>query len=225
MRASSWRLVWGLGLVSLAADMVYEGARSVHGPALAALATGAGLPRPFFAYAVAASLTTGGLVTFGLIGYHLSVGGLAPVAQVPVIYSGAMLTEALAALGVGWLYDRVGPSVLYAVPVLVAAVPPLALSGGLATALVGIAVWGLAFGLQDSTIKAYVADIVEAPRRATAYGVFAGIQGVAAILGGVAAGWLYARSVPALTLGVGLVQAAALTLMVLAVRRARRSVP
>ena len=57
--------------------------------------------------------------------------------------------EALAALGVGWLYDRVGPSVLYAVPVLVAAVPPLALSGGLATALVGIAVWGLAFGLQD----------------------------------------------------------------------------
>ena len=186
---------------------------------------GAGLPREFFLFACAASLTTGGLVTFGLIGYHLSVGGLAPVAQVPVIYSGAMLTEALAALGVGWLYDRVGPSVLYAVPVLVAAVPPLALSGGLATALVGIAVWGLAFGLQDSTIKAYVADIVEAPRRATAYGVFAGIQGVAAILGGVAAGWLYARSVPALTLGVGLVQAAALTLMVLAVRRARRSVP
>jgi MFS family permease len=190
-----------------------------------ALALGAGLPREFFLFACAASLTTGGLVTFGLIGYHLSVGGLAPVAQVPVIYSGAMLTEALAALGVGWLYDRVGPSVLYAVPVLVAAVPPLALSGGLATALVGIAVWGLAFGLQDSTIKAYVADIVEAPRRATAYGVFAGIQGVAAILGGVTAGWLYARSVPALTLGVGLVQAAALTLMVLAVRRARRSVP
>ena len=188
-------------------------------------ALGAGLPREFFLFACAASLTTGGLVTFGLIGYHLSVGGLAPVAQVPVIYSGAMLTEALAALGVGWLYDRVGPSVLYAVPVLVAAVPPLALSGGLATALGGIAVWGLAFGLQDSTIKAYVADIVEAPRRATAYGVFAGIQGVAAILGGVTAGWLYARSVPALTLGVGLVQAAALTLMVLAVRRARRSVP
>lgn len=188
-------------------------------------ALGAGLPREFFLFACAASLTTGGLVTFGLIGYHLSVGGLAPVAQVPVIYSGAMLTEAVAALGVGWLYDRVGPSVLYAVPVLVAAVPPLALSGGLATALVGIAVWGLAFGLQDSTIKAYVADIVEAPRRATAYGVFAGIQGVAAILGGVAAGWLYARSVPALTLGVGIVQAAALTLMVLAVRRARRSVP
>ncbi len=188
-------------------------------------ALGAGLPREFFLFACAASLTTGGLVTFGLIGYHLSVGGLAPVAQVPVIYSGAMLTEALAALGVGWLYDRVGPSVLYAVPVLVAAVPPLALSGGLATALVGIAVWGLAFGLQDSTIKAYVADIVEAPRRATAYGVFAGIQGVAAILGGVTAGWLYARSVPVLTLGVGLVQAAALTLMVLAVRRARRSVP
>ena len=86
---------------------------------------GAGLPREFFLFACAASLTTGGLVTFGLIGYHLSVGGLAPVAQVPVIYSGAMLTEALAALGVGWLYDRVGPSVLYAVPVLVAVPVPV----------------------------------------------------------------------------------------------------
>ncbi|HNQ08675.1 MAG TPA: hypothetical protein PKH97_16035, partial [Tetrasphaera sp.] len=36
-RPSPWRLVWGLGVVSLSADMVYEGARSVYGPALAAL--------------------------------------------------------------------------------------------------------------------------------------------------------------------------------------------
>ena len=34
---SAWRVVWWFGFVSLAADMVYEGARSVYGPLLASL--------------------------------------------------------------------------------------------------------------------------------------------------------------------------------------------
>src|SRR5689334_2581957 len=115
-------------------------------------AVGSGLPREFFGYALAAGLTTGGLVTFGIIGYHLSVNQLIPVAAVPVVYAGAMGVEALAAVGVGLVYDRRGGSVLYAVPVLVALVPPLALSGTVWLALVGVAVWGLAYGVQDSTV-------------------------------------------------------------------------
>ncbi|WP_343994230.1 MFS transporter, partial [Terrabacter terrae] len=161
-------------------------------------AVGSGLPREFFGYALAAGLTTGGLVTFGILGYHLTVDHLVPVATVPVVYAGAMAVEALAALGVGLVYDRRGGAVLYAVPVLVALVPPLALSGTVWVALVGVAVWGLAYGVQDSTVKALVAEVVEAPRRATAYGVFAGVQGAFAIVGGLVAGWLYDRSLPAL---------------------------
>ena len=38
---SAWRVVWWFGFVSLAADMVYEGARSVYGPVLAALGASA----------------------------------------------------------------------------------------------------------------------------------------------------------------------------------------
>ena len=37
---TAWRVVWWFGFVSLAADMVYEGARSVYGPLLAALGSG-----------------------------------------------------------------------------------------------------------------------------------------------------------------------------------------
>ena len=139
-------------------------------------AVGSGLPREFFGYALAAGLTTGGLVTFGIIGYHLTVSGLVAVAAVPLVYAGAMAVEALAALGVGLVYDRRGGAVLYAVPVLVALVPPLALSGPLWVALVGVAVWALAYGVQDSTVKALVAEVVAAPRWATAYGVFAGVR-------------------------------------------------
>ena len=36
-RLSAWQVVWWFGFVSLAADMVYEGARSMYGPILAAL--------------------------------------------------------------------------------------------------------------------------------------------------------------------------------------------
>lgn len=182
-------------------------------------AVGAELPGDFFRYAVAASLTTGALVTFGIIGYHLTVEGIVPVAAVPVIYAAAMAVEALAALLVGSVYDRTGTRVLLVVPVLVALVPALALGSALAAVLAGVVAWGFAQGVQDSTIKAVVADLVEAPRRATAYGVFAGIQGLMAVVGGVAAGWLYERSLLALVVVVALTQVVALALLVDTFRR------
>ena len=185
-------------------------------------AVGVGLPPEFFRYAVAASLTTGALVTFGIIGYHLTVEGLVPVASVPVVYAGAMAVEAVAALLVGWAYDRAGTRILLVVPVLVAVVPALALGGTVWLVLAGVVVWGFAHGVQDSTIKAVVADLVEAPRRATAYGVFAGIQGLLAIGGGAAAGWLYDRSLTGLVVAVAASQAVALVLLVGTLRRVRR---
>lgn len=185
-------------------------------------AVGAGLSGDFFRYAVAASLTTGALVTFGIIGYHVTVEGLLPVAAVPVLYAAAMAVEAVAALVVGSLYDRTGTRVLLVVPVLVALVPALALGSALAAVLAGVVAWGIAQGMQDSTIKAVVADLVEAPRRATAYGVFAGIQGLLAIVGGVTAGWLYERSLVALVVVVALTQVVALALLVDTFRRSAR---
>lgn len=187
-----------------------------------AQAVGAGLPAVFFRYAVAASLTTGGLVTFGIIGYHLVTEGLVPVASVPLVYAGAMAVEALAALGVGLVYDRTGPQVLLVVPVLVAVVPALALGPALAAVLGGVVAWGFAQGVQDSTVKAVVADLVEPHLRATAYGVFAGIQGLLAVVGGVGAGWLYERSLVALVVVVALTQLVALVLLAGTLRRSAR---
>jgi hypothetical protein len=120
---------------------------------------------------------------------------------------------------VGTVYDRTGPRVLLLVPVLVALVPALALGSALVAVLGGVVAWGVAQGVQDSTIKAVVADLVEAPRRATAYGVFAGIQGLFAIIGGVTAGWLYERSLLALVVVVALTQVVALALLADTFRR------
>jgi len=86
-------------------------------------------------------------------------------------------------------------------------------------AVAGVLCWGAANGLQDSTVKALVADLVEPGRRATAYGVFAAIQGAAAIVGGAAAGLLYERSLPVLIVGVAVTQVAAGVLLWSTIRR------
>jgi MFS family permease len=111
-----------------------------------------------------------------------------------LIYGAAMGAGALAALGSGWLFDRTRGRILVGLPLLVAAVPVLAFAGSPLIAIAGVLLWGVAAAVMDSSIKALVADLVPALRLATAYGVFAAIQGAAAIGGGVMAGALYERS-------------------------------
>lgn len=188
-----------------------------------AATVGAGLPREFFLFAVASALITAGLVSYGISSYHLVREGLVPLAAAPVVFAGAMGVAAVAALATGAVYDRRGPAVLLALPLLVAAVPPLVLAGGFGWALAGMAAWGAAVGIQDATVKALVADLVPAPRRASAYGVFAAIQGVAALAGGVVIGGLYDVSVTWLSAFVAACQMAALVLLLVVLGRRRRA--
>lgn len=180
---------------------------------------GAGFPSDFYRYAVAASLTTGGLVTFGVISFHMATTLDVPADRIALVYAGAMLVEAAAAMVIGWLYDRRGAVVLCTVPLLVALVPALTLGSSLTWVLVGMVVWGVALGIQDSSIKAVVADLVEPSRLATAYGVFAAIQGAMALVGGGVAGYFLDRSVPTLVVIVAVSQLVALVLFVRVVRR------
>ncbi len=179
------------------------------------------LPPSFWLFAASAGAATAGLVTFGVISYHLTRAGVVPVAAVPLVYAAAMGTEALAALATGWVYDRVRGRVLLVLPLLVAAVPPLAFTGSPALALAGVVLWGAAVGVQDSTVKALVADLVAPGRRATAYGIFAAVQGGAAVAGGAMAGLLYERSLPTLVAVVIGTQVVALVLLVATLRRDR----
>jgi predicted MFS family arabinose efflux permease len=73
---------------------------------------------------------------------------------------------------------------------------------------------GAATGVQDSTVKALVADLVPRHRRATAYGLFAAVQGAGALAGGFAAGALYQQSRTALIIAVAASQAIALVVLI-----------
>ena len=178
------------------------------------------LPANFLRFAFGTTACTTGLVTFGLISFHLVQRHLVPTAAVPLLYAGAMAAGAVAALLTGEAYDRLGSRVILALPLLVAAIPALAFGGSLALVVPGVLLWGAAVGVQDSTVKALVADLVPRDRRATAYGVFAAVQGAGALLGGIAAGALYEHSLPALVAGIAALQVAALVILLPVVRGA-----
>jgi MFS family permease len=176
------------------------------------------LPRPFWFFAASSAATTAGLVTFGVISYHLVTADLVATAVVPVVYAAAMAAAAVAALAVGWSHDRSGGRVLLVLPLMVATVPALAFADVWAVAVLGVLVWGAATGLQDSTVKALVAELVPADRRATGYGMFAAVQGVAAVAGGALAGALATRSVLALVVIIAVMQVGALVLLLRTLR-------
>lgn len=168
------------------------------------------LPLPFWLYAGFTAITMIGFATFGVLSFHMVERGVLSVAAVPIVYAAAMAADAIAALISGWAYDRVGPKSLVALPLVGAAVPMLAFTDSPLGIVLGALLWGAAVGIQESTLRAVVADLVPAPRRATAYGVYAAVLGTATAIGGALTGYLYGVSIPMLVAVVGVIQLVAL---------------
>ncbi len=79
--------------------------------------------------------------------------------------------------------------------------------------VIGTLVWGAAVGIQESTLRGVVADLVASPRRASAYGVFAAGLGAATAGGGALIGWLYDISIGTLVVVVIALELMALVMM------------
>lgn len=172
------------------------------------------MPRQFWMYATFSNLTMFGYATFGLLSFHLVANGLLSPALVPVVYAVTMAVDAVAALVSGWLYDRIGLKVLLALPVLAAAITWLGFSNTTALAVTGVLLWGAAMGVQESTIRAAVAELAPVGRRGSAYGIFTACYGVAWLLGSVLIGVVYEQSILSLAVVLTIIQAAALVIFV-----------
>lgn len=140
-------------------------------------------------------LTTAGLAPFPLLAYHLTQQRVVSDPTIPLLFAAAMAADALAALAAGRAYDRIGLRVLYLLP----AITPLALlafTTGSSLAWVGVIAWGIVTGIQESSLRAAVSDLVPPERRATAYGFFNASYGIALLTAGAGIGALYAISIP-----------------------------
>lgn len=157
-----------------------------------------GFTRLFWSYIAAASLIAAGFADFPLIAYHFEKASVVTPALVPVFYAVAMGVDAVAAMVFGRLFDRIGLSIMMIVALISAFFAPLVFLGSRYPALLGMALWGVGMGAQESIMRAVVANIVSAERRSFAYGVFNTAYGIFWFLGSLLIGVLYDISIPAL---------------------------
>jgi MFS family permease len=121
----------------------------------------------------------------------------------------------------GRLFDRFGIGLLVPLSLIAAAYAPLAFLGGFWPALlVGACLWGLGMGVQESIIPAAVAPMVSPGHRASAYGLFTGVYGIAWFAGSTAIGALFGISLTAVVLFAVMAELATIPLILLVRRSA-----
>lgn len=155
--------------------------------------------RRFVLYIIGISLFAFGFADYSLIVMHFSRTHLFTADVVPLLYALAMLTDATSAFVFGWMFDRHGTASLV-ISTLVAA--PFAifvfLGNNVAMAVIGVVLWGIGMGAQESILKAAVTTMVPKQSRATGYGIFECCFGAAWFLGSWLLGVLYDQSLGAM---------------------------
>ncbi len=172
-----------------------------------------GLTRIFWLYLAAMALIAAGVADFPLIAFHLDKAKVVPEVWIPTLYAVAMGVDALAALVLGWTYDRLGLKVLLLVVVFSALAVPLVFLGGFHAALLGMAFWGASMGAQESIMRAAVAGMVVQDKRGTAYGIFNTGFGIAWFLGSALLGILYDLSRPSMVIFAVVIQVTSFPLL------------
>lgn len=178
-----------------------------------------GLRLTFWLYLAAASFIAFGFFDYPLAAFHMKSAGLVSDKWIPLVYSGAMGMDAISAILFGRLYDWKGFRVLLFVVLLAAWSAPLVFLAGHVLLIVGMVLWGIGMGAQESIMRAIVADIIPRDRRATGYGIFNAGFGFAWFAGSALMGVLYERSLVALAVFSVVSQLLSLPLLCLVYRR------
>jgi predicted MFS family arabinose efflux permease len=158
-----------------------------------------GFPRVYWIYLAGAALVAAGFADFPLIAYHFQQSSSVPKDLVPVAYAIAMGVSGTGSLIFGRMFDRFGILILIPLTILSTLFAPLVFLGGLWPALLGAALWGLGMGVHESIIPAAVAPMVPPQLRASAYGLFTAGYGIFWFIGSALIGFLYDRSISAVT--------------------------
>ncbi|HWB51335.1 MAG TPA: MFS transporter [Stellaceae bacterium] len=181
--------------------------------------SGSGFPRLYWTYLAGATLVAAGFADYPVIAYHFGRTGSVPGDWIAVFYAIAMAVSGGGSLLFGRLFDKFGFRVLIALTLLSAVFAPLVFLGSFWTALIGAALWGLGIGVHESIIPAAVAPMVPVQRRASAFGLFTAVYGMAWFLGSAVIGILYDISVLATVIFCIVAELAALPVFIAVGRR------
>lgn len=167
------------------------------------------IKKSFVQYIVGISLFAFGFIDYSIIIMHISknftsiasdlsqTSSVINSGSIPLLYAGAMLVDAVSALIFGYMYDKNGIKTLV-ISTLISALFPvfIFLSHSIPAILLGVALWGVGMGAQESILKAVVTSIVPKVSRATGYGIFELSFGIFWFLGSWTLGFLYDVSIP-----------------------------
>lgn len=154
----------------------------------------------FWIYTAFTFFCTLGFVNFSTVGYHLKANKLMSDGNITLLYSLAMLVDAVTALLVGKAYDRLkiktgkktgGILVLAAIPFITLLLPILTLSNSTALIITGMMIFGIIMGIHETIMRSTIADITPFQKRGTSYGVFNTAYGLALLGGAALMGLLY----------------------------------
>lgn len=185
------------------------------------------LKKEFILYIAGISLFAFGFIDYSIVIMHVSrtytalapglseTTSLASGGALPLLYAGAMLVDAVAALAFGFLYDKKGVQALAWSTLLSAPFAVFIFSfHSVPLLLLGVALWGVGMGAQESILKAAVANMAPKDSRATAYGIFECSFGAFWFLGSWLLGVLYDWSIPAMVIVSVSAQLAAIPLYI-----------
>lgn len=166
------------------------------------------MKKSFVYYIVGISFFAFGFMDYALVIMHISknftgLGGsygtfrLISEETLPLLYAGAMLVDAVAALIFGHIYDKKGVRALV-ISTIISAPFSLFIFGfkSEAAILFGLVLWGIGMGAQESILKAAVTSMVPKKNRATGYGIFECSFGIFWFLGSWLLGVIYSKSLP-----------------------------
>lgn len=155
-----------------------------------------GYTKFFWFYLTAVIFVAIGYIDFPLIAYHIKVKTVFADSTIPLLYSLAMVSDAFAALILGKLFDKIGLKSIIIAILLSAFFAPLVFYGNSIMIIVGMFLWGIGMGAQESILRAVIAEIVPQSKRGTAFGTFNAIYGIFWFLGSASMGFLYDFSIP-----------------------------
>ncbi len=176
--------------------------------------TKAGLSKVFWIYAIFTFLCVLGFVNFPILSYHISTQQVVTEAFIPTLYAIAMAVDAVVALIIGRIYDKMGFASLVVAPVLTLPIAILGFTHNSTLVIIAVMLWGAVMGIHETTMRAAIADIISMDSRGKAYGVFNTLYGTAMLIGGILMGFLYQYSVVYILLLVLVVEIASLLLFV-----------
>ena len=174
------------------------------------------LKRSFWLYAIFTAFAIAGFANFQLLAYHFKVNQIFPDEVIPILYALVMGVDAISALLLGKVYDKLGLKCLTLIPILT----PISVAFSFEIdPFLGLVLAGALLGMQESVMRAGVAEMSGTEKRASAYGVFNTALGLGFFFGGTAMGYLYDLNHVYPILFSFCVEAVALCIVVLMLRK------